>query len=169
VAVHPSDAVSALIALGATVRLRGSSGERTVAVEELFAEPTEERRTETVLQPDELLLDVSLPAPSGDARSTYLKAMDRKVWAFALVGVAAMLRLDGHKVAEVRIVLSGVAPIPWRARDAERALTGQEATPERLAQAAETALEGARPLEHNGYKVPLARNLIRRALTDLAG
>ena len=169
VAVHPSDAASALIALGATVRLRGSAGERTLSVEELFAEPTEERRTETVIRPDELLLDVRLPALAGGARSTYLKAMDRKVWAFALVGVAAMLRLEHRNVAEARIVLSGVAPIPWRAHAAEQELIGQDVTPERIACAAERALEGARPLEHNGYKVPLAQNLIRRALTDLAG
>jgi xanthine dehydrogenase YagS FAD-binding subunit len=169
VASHPSDPASALMALGATVRLRGSSGERTLSVEELFAEPTEERRTETTIRPDELLLDVSLPAPAAGARSTYLKAMDRKVWAFALVGVAAMLRLDGRTVAEARIVLSGVAPIPWRAHAAEQELTGQDVTPERIACAAERALEGARPLEHNGYKVPLAQNLVHRALTDLAG
>jgi xanthine dehydrogenase YagS FAD-binding subunit len=169
VAVHPSDAASALVALGATVRLRGTSGERTLSVEELFAEPTEERRTETVIRPDELLLDVRVPVPAKGARSTYLKAMDRKVWAFALVGVAAMLRLDGREVAEARIVLSGVAPIPWRTQAAERELTGRDLTPERIACAAERALEGARPLEHNGYKVPLAENLVRRALTDLAG
>jgi xanthine dehydrogenase YagS FAD-binding subunit len=167
VAVHPSDAASALIALGATVRLRGSTGERTLSVEDLFTEPTEDRRTETVIQPDELLLDVTLPVQPDGARSTYLKAMDRKVWAFALVGVAAMLRLDGRQVADARIVLSGVAPIPWRATAAEQVLVGQDATPERLAMAAETALAGAQPLEHNGYKVPLAQNLVRRALTDL--
>jgi xanthine dehydrogenase YagS FAD-binding subunit len=169
VATHPSDPAAALMALGATVRLRGSAGERTLMVEELFAEPTDEHRAETVIRPDELLLDVSLPAPAGGARSTYLKAMDRKVWAFALVGVAAMLRLDGRKVAEARLVLSGVAPIPWRAHAAEQLLTGQEATPELLARAADTALAEAHALEHNGYKVPLARNLVRRALTDLAG
>jgi len=168
VATHPSDPAAALMALGAAVRLRGRAGERTLAVEELFAEPTEERRTETAIQPDELLLDVNVPAPSAGARSTYLKAMDRKVWAFALVGVAAMLRLDGRTVAEARIVLSGVAPIPWRAHAAEHELIGQDVTPERIACAAERALEGARPLEHNGYKVPLAQNLVRRALTDLA-
>lgn len=169
VATHPSDPATALIVLDATVRLRGGSGERTLPVEALFAEPTEERRTETVIGPDELLLDVSLPAPAAGTRSTYLKAMDRKVWAFALVGVAASLRLDGRAVAEARIVLSGVAPIPWRARAAEQELIGQDATPERIACAAERALEGAHPLEQNGYKVPLAQNLVRRALTDLAG
>ena len=167
VAVHPSDAASALMALGARVRLRGRAGERTLSVEQLFAEPTEDRRTETVIQPDVLVLDVTLPVPAPGTRSTYLKAMDRKVWAFALVGVAAALHLDGHKVVEANIVLSGVAPIPWRAHAAEQILVGHAATPERLAEAAEIAVADARPLEHNGYKVPLARNLIRRALSDL--
>jgi xanthine dehydrogenase YagS FAD-binding subunit len=169
VATHPSDAASALIALGATVRLHGSAGERTLPVEELLAEPTKERRTETVIRPDELLLDLTLPAPAAGAQSTYLKAMDRKVWAFALVGVAAALRLDGGTIADAHLVLSGVATIPWRARAAEQMLNGQQATPELVARAAETAVAAAHPLEHNGYKVPLARNLVRRALTDLAG
>jgi xanthine dehydrogenase YagS FAD-binding subunit len=167
VAVHPSDAAAALVALGASVRLRGSKGERTLSVADLFAEPTEDRRTETVIGPDELLLDVRLPAPAANTRSTYRKAMDRKVWAFALVGVAAVLRLDGRTVTEASIVLSGVAPIPWRAHEAERLLVGQEATAERIMEAAQTAVSGAQPLEHNGYKVPLARNLVRQALTDL--
>jgi xanthine dehydrogenase YagS FAD-binding subunit len=169
VATHPSDPASALIALGARVRLLGRAGERTLAVEELFAEPSEERRTETVLQPDELLLDVRLPAPTDGARSTYLKAMDRKVWAFALVGMAASLRLDGDAIADARLVLSGVAPIPWRSTAAEQVLIGQRATPELAVRAAEVAISTAQPLEHNGYKIPLARNLVRRALMDLAG
>jgi xanthine dehydrogenase YagS FAD-binding subunit len=169
VSTHPSDPPAALMALGATVRLRGSTGERTVPVEAFYAEPTEHHRTETVIGPDELVLDVTVPSPKDGARSTYLKAMDRKVWAFALVGVAAVLRLDGGTIAEAGLVLSGVAPIPWRAQAAEQALVGQRATPELLARAAEAAVEGAHPLEHNGYKVPLARNLVRRALADLAG
>jgi xanthine dehydrogenase YagS FAD-binding subunit len=122
-----------------------------------------------VIRPDELLLDVSLPAPATGARSTYLKAMDRKVWAFALVGVAASLRVDGGTIADARLVLSGVATIPWRAREAEQALIGERVTPELVARAAEIAVASARPLEHNAYKVPLARNLVRRALSDLSG
>jgi len=169
VAVHPSDAVAALMAYGATVRLRGQSGERTVPIEELYAEPTEQRRTEATLQPGELLLDIQLPAPAAGARSTYLKAMDRKVWAFALVGVAVLVRMDGEKIGESRIVLSGAATIPWRSTAAETALNGQPATPETFERAAEAALQDAHPLEHNGYKVPLARSLIRRALTQVAG
>ena len=167
VAVHPSDAVAALMAYGAMVRLRGQSGERTVPLEQFYAEPTEQRRFETTLQPGELLLDIQLPAPAAGTRSTYLKAMDRKVWAFALVGVAALVRMDGDRIGESRIVLSGVATIPWRATAAETALNGQPATPEAFEQAAEAALQGAHALEHNGYKLPLARSLIRRAVTDV--
>ena len=166
VAVHPSDAAAALVALGASVRLRGPSGERTILVEELFAEPTEQRRTETTLQDGELLLDVRVPAPSRNGRSVYLKAMDRKVWAFALVGVAAVVELDGDRVSDARLVLSGVAPIPWRARAAEQALIGQSATPETFVRAADTAVQGAQSLEQNGYKAPLARSLIARALSE---
>jgi xanthine dehydrogenase YagS FAD-binding subunit len=167
VAVHPSDSAAALLALGATVRLRGTAGERTLPIDELFVEPTEDRRTETVVRPDELLLDISLPSPAAGGRSTYLKAMDRKVWAFALVGVAAALRLDGSTITDARIVLSGVAPIPWRAQAAEQMLIGKPAMPDLLDHAAEVALDQARPLEHNEYKVPLARNLVRRALATL--
>jgi xanthine dehydrogenase YagS FAD-binding subunit len=164
VAVHPSDAASALLAYGASVTLRGPAGERTMSVEDLFAEPTDERRTETTLRDGEILIDVRLPAPRPGTRSVYLKAMDRKVWAFALVGVAAVIEMDGDAISEARLVLSGVAPIPWRARAAEQALAGQPATPETFARAADAALSEARPLEHNGYKVPLARSLIVRAL-----
>jgi xanthine dehydrogenase YagS FAD-binding subunit len=168
VAVHPSDLAPALLALDAVVRLRGASGERTLPLAKLFAEPSEERRTETLLGPDELIVAVQIPRQPGGTRSTYLKAMDRQVWAFALVGVAAALRVDGGQIAEARVVLSGVAPIPWRAEAAERLLVGAAPGEALFAQAAEAALADARPLEHNRYKVPLAKALLRQALAALA-
>ena len=168
VAVHPSDPAAALMAYGATVRLRGPAGERTLPISELFAEPTDERRTETTLQPGELLLDITLPELPTGSRSVYLKAMDRKVWAFALVGVAAVVQMDGERIRSAQLVLSGVAPIPWHAADAESMLIGQPATPETFAKAAEAAVHDAHPLEHNDYKLPLARSLVSRALTDVA-
>jgi xanthine dehydrogenase YagS FAD-binding subunit len=90
--------------------------------------------------------------------------MDRKAWAFALAGVACAVRFSGRKIAHARIVLSGVAPVPWRALRAERELLGREATPDRFAAAAEAALQDARPLRHNAYKVPLQKALVRKAL-----
>lgn len=168
-AVHPSDPASALVALGAELELRGPRGDRTLLVSELFALPEDERRTENVLADDELILALRLPALPTGTRSTYLKAMDRKVWAFALVGVAAALRFDeGRRIADARLVLSGVAPIPWRAAAAEQLLVGAEPDAGLWDRVADAALEGAEPLAHNGYKLPLARALIRRALQQLS-
>src|SRR5690606_26978442 len=149
------------------VQLRGPTGERTLTLDEFFQPPEEDRRQETVIQPDELLLTVRIPPLPQGTRSIYLKAMDRKVWAFALVGVAACLRLQDETISEARLVLSGVAPIPWRLTDAEQMLIGQRADEVTFARVAEAALAQARPLEHNGYKIPLAQSLIRNALNTL--
>ena len=167
VAVHPSDPASALVALDAAVRLRGPRGERTVALADFFAPPTAERRTENILGADELILEIAIPALAAGTRSTYLKAMDRKTWAFALVGVAAALRVEGGRIADARVVLTGVANVPLRATGAETALVGAAPDEATFARAADAALTGAAPLAHNGYKVPLAAALIRRALADL--
>ncbi|CAA9546194.1 MAG: Periplasmic aromatic aldehyde oxidoreductase, FAD binding subunit YagS [uncultured Thermomicrobiales bacterium] len=164
VAVHPSDLATALVALDASVRLRGPAGERSLSLGEFFAPPTDDRRTENVLAPDELILSVRIPPPADNARGTYLKAMDRKVWAFALVGVAATVARDGDRIGAARIVLGGVAQTPWRAREAEDLLVGQRPDADLFARAADAALAGAAPLADNGYKIPLARTLIRRAL-----
>lgn len=168
VAVHPSDPAAALLALGASVRLRGRAGERTVPLDEFFAPPDDARRTENTLAPDELVLSIEIPAQPGGARSTYLKAMDRKVWAFALVGVAAMVHVEDGTITAARLVLSGVANIPHRATAAEQLLVGSAPGEDLFAQAADAALADAAPLEQNGYKVPLAKALIRRALAAIA-
>ncbi len=173
VAVHPSDPAPALLALGAEVQLRGSGGERTVPLEAFYALPTDERRQETTIGQDEILTSVRIPALPAGTRSTYFKSMDRKIWAFALVSVAAVLRTEGPngsgapRIADARLVVGGVAPIPWRTRTAEQELIGHGATPERFAHAAEAALADARPLSENGYKTPLAKTLITRALASL--
>lgn len=167
VAVHPSDLASALLALDATVRTRGPHGERVVPIAEFFAQPTDDRRTETIVHADELVLSVTVPPPADGARNVYLKAMDRKVWAFALAGAAVSLRIDDGKIADARVVLGAVAPVPWRCEAAERALNGSEPHEEVFTHAAEAALEGATPLAHNAYKIPLAKGLIRRALASL--
>jgi xanthine dehydrogenase YagS FAD-binding subunit len=167
VAVHPSDLASALVALDATVLLRGPAGERALPIGEFFAPPEEGRRRETTAAEDELVLAVELPQADG-LRSVYLKAMDRKVWAFALVGAAVALRQGaGGAIEHARVVLSGVAPTPWRCGAAEQLLVGQRPSEELLARAADAALAEARPLAHNGYKLPLAKALVRRALASL--
>lgn len=163
VAVHPSDPAAALLAHDAAVEVRGERGAHSLPLADLFAPPSDDRRTETTLLPGDIITALSLPLTAGD-RSTYLKAMDRKTWAFALVGVAARTRLAGGRIAEARVVLSGVANTPWRAAAAEDALIGQAPTPDVLDAAVEAALDGAAPLAKNGYKLPLTRALVRRAL-----
>jgi len=166
-AVHPSDPAAALLAFDAALWVHGRGGERAIELADFFALPAPERRTETLLAPDELVLRLRLPPHPPETRSCYLKAMDRKTWAFALVGVACVLRLSERKIAHARIVLSGVAPTPWRAEAAERELQGATAGPDRFAAAAEAAVQEAAPLRHNGYKVPLTKALVRQALTAL--
>lgn len=168
VAVHPSDLATALVALGASVRIQGPDGERTLPLEAFFVLPTEGHRRENVLQQSDVITAIIVPNPAPTAQSTYLKAMDRKAWAFAQVGVGAMLVIEEQRITEARLVLGAVAPTPWRATAAEGLLTG--ATPERelFERVAEAALEGAVPLSHNGYKVPLAKALIVRALMAAA-
>lgn len=166
-AVHPSDLATVLLAVDARARLRGPRGERTLPLAEFFALPEGDRRREHTVGDDDIILSITLPPLPAGTRSTYLKAMDRKVWAFALVAVAATLRVTGGRIDDARLVLGGVAPIPWRARAAEHALIGSEAGAAAFARAAEAAFADAEPLRHNAYKVPLAKALVRRALTAL--
>lgn len=165
VAAHPSDPAVALLALDAMLTVRGPSGERQFAIADFFTLPTDDHRVETSLQPGELIVDVRLPATT--MRSAYLKAMDRKVWAFALVSVAAALKVENGAISDARLVLGGVAPIPWRIPAAEQALIGSAPGAAAFDGAADAALADAQPLEHNGYKMPLAKSLVRRALNSL--
>jgi xanthine dehydrogenase YagS FAD-binding subunit len=169
VAVHPSDPAAALVAFDAHLRIAQPGGERTVPVADLLGLPEDERRTETRLAENELILELHIPSHPAETRSVYLKAMDRRAFAFALVGVAAVLRLSSSgKVGHARVVLSGVAPIPWRAHAAEEALLGSSIDDQLIDRAADAALEGAVPLAHNAYKIPLAKALVRRTLAALS-
>ena len=166
--VHPSDIAPALVALGATARITGPAGARSVPMEAFYVLPSVDARRETVLQPGELVAEVLLPPPSPGLRSTYRKVRPRAAWDFALVGVALALRMDGAVVREARVVLSGVAPSPWRARAAEAALDGQRLSAGTIARAAAAAAKGAEPLAGNGYKVPLLRGLLEERLQAIA-
>jgi CO/xanthine dehydrogenase FAD-binding subunit len=169
VATHPSDLAVALAALDAVVHVEGRGGPRTVAAADLHRLPGDEPQRDTVLEPGELIVALELPALPVARRSTYLKARERASFSFALVSVAAALELDDGAVRDVRLAFGGVAHRPWRARRAEEALQAAPATPERFRAAVEAEVEAARPLRDNAYKVPLARNLAVRALTELAG
>ena len=122
----------------------------------------------TILGPGELITEVAVPLPAKGSQGVYLKAMERKAWSFALVSVAATLAFDGDTITEGRLVLGGVATVPWRAKGAESILRGKKFSEDLCREVEESVLEEARPLRDNQYKVPLAKALIRRALTQLA-
>jgi xanthine dehydrogenase YagS FAD-binding subunit len=166
-AVHPSDPAVALLALDASVVIAGPAGERTLPLADLYRLPDRESRRATVLALDELITEILIPAPPAGSRSAYVKVAERPAWDFALVSAAVRLTVSGDVVEEARVALGGVAPAPWRALEAEGALAGKPLAPEVIAEAAEAATAGARPLEHNGYKVDLVRGVVRQALRSL--
>ena len=165
--VHPSDTAPALMALGARFRLVGPSGDRIVSASEFFTLPRDDVLRENVLQPNEVLADISVPAARG-LRSTYAKVLDREAWTHAVVSVAVALEMDGERVRRAGIVLGGVAPTPWRLPAVEELLTGQRLTETLTTEGGQLAVEGAQPLSKNGYKVTLTENLVRRTLMSLA-
>ncbi len=166
--VHPSDTAVALLALDAKFRIIGPSGDRWLPAAGFFTLPQQNPSRENVLGPDEVLAEIELPAPSAKVRSTYHKIMDREAWTHAVVSAAIVMEMDKQVCRNARVVLGGVAPIPWRLPEVERLLAGQIVTDALAAKAAETALAGAKPLAKNSYKVPLTKGVVRRTLLELA-
>ncbi len=166
--VHPSDTAPALVALGATARISAGSRERTVLMEKFFVTPRENVRRENVLLPNEILTAIDVPAAPAGAKAIYVKEMVREIWDFALCSVAAMVTVKDGVVADARIVLGGVAPIPYRAAKAEAAIVGKPLNEATAAAAGLAAVDGARPLAKNAYKVPLTQAVVKRALLSLA-
>ena len=166
--VHPSALAPMLVALGATATIAGAGGARTVPLAEFFVLPEKDVRRETILKDGELVTEIQVPASPLAARSTYLKFKERDSLDFAMSAVAAALELGPDKtVRQARIVLGGVATIPWRVPAAEAFLVGKPINEETQAAAAKMALEGARSMGQNAYKIPLTQTLVRRALAKL--
>jgi xanthine dehydrogenase YagS FAD-binding subunit len=166
--VHPSDTAPALVALDASFRISGPSGARTVPASQFFVLPTVNAARENVLTDDEVLAEITLPPSAPGTRSGYHKVMDREVWTHAIVSAAVVLQMEGGVCKTARLVLGGVAPVPWRLQPVEQMLAGQRITPELAAQAGERAIEGARPLQKNRYKVAMTQALVARALQEVA-
>ena len=166
IATNPSDMCVALAALGATVRVRGRKGERTIALADFHRLPGHTPQLDTNLKPDELILSIDLPKDGYAAHSSYTKVRDRASYAFALVSAAAALEMDGSTIRSARLALGGVALKPWRSEKAEAMLKGKPATEERFRAAAEEAVRGAKTYEHNAFKVEMAKLTIVRALTQ---
>jgi xanthine dehydrogenase YagS FAD-binding subunit len=164
VAVNPSDTAPALIALEASMIVQTPRGERVVPAEEYFIGPGIDITRMTMVGPGDLLTAIRLPGTWAGQRFYFEKVRDRNVWDFALVSVASAMVLQGDTIERLRLVVNGVAARPLRLTAVEAAVAGRvrdEATAEL---AGDLAIEGAQPLTHNAYKVPLMRNLVRRAI-----
>lgn len=169
VAVHPSDSAVALQALDAEIVVRGPRGERRIPIDAFHRLPGNTPESEFTLRRDELVLAVELPARPSSSHSHYVKFRERASYAFALASAAVGVELRGGTVRSARIALGGVAPKPWRAKAAERALLGRPLDRASIEAAASAATAGASPRPDNAYKVSLAQAVVRRALTELGG
>ena len=166
--VHPSDTAPALGALDAQIYIRGSKGQRSVALGKFHVPPAEDYTKETRLEAGEIVTEIGLPPPVEGLRSSYRKVRARQSWDFALAGVALALVFKGEQVLRARVFLSGVAPVPWRSREVEEIITGKRLDDEVARRAAEAAVQKASPMEQNAYKIPLLRGLIEEQLLAIA-
>lgn len=168
IATHPSDMCVALMALDATVNASGSNGERSIPFAEFHRLPGDTPHLETDLRPGELITSVDLPPSSANLVSVYRKVRDRASYAFALVSVAAAMRLESGVIRDVRIALGGVAHKPWRAAVAEQMLVGSQPSEDRFSEAAAAELASAVPRRDNGFKVELAKRTMVSVLSELS-
>jgi len=167
-AVNPADLAPPLIALDAIAVIEGASGVRELPIESFFTGPEIDPTRENTLEASEVLTAVRLPAMLANWRGLYSKSRDRTAGDFAIVSAAIGYALEQGRMTRVRVVLGGVAPTPLRIRAAEAILEGSEPSEDTAARAAETALAGATPLDHNEYKLDLVRALITRNVMRVA-
>ena len=166
--IHPSSLAVPAVALGAKFRVAGPAGEREVAAADYFQMPDRNLFGETVLQPNELMTHMILPAPGAAKSATYeVRYKQSHDWPLATATVA--LDMNGTTIRGARIVMGAVAPIPWRASAAERVLAGTAITEQTAMEAADAAVQGAKPMTQNAYKVQIARTAVKRAILLAAG
>jgi xanthine dehydrogenase YagS FAD-binding subunit len=168
VATHPSDMAVAMMALEATVHTQSPKGERAIGLDEFYLVPGSTPERENVLAPGELITHVTLPALASGTRSVYLKLRDRAQYEFALASSAVVVNVSGGAIQRARIAFGGVGTKPWRSREAEKALEGQQASAETFRRAADAAMANAKPLKYNAFKIELAKRALIRTLTETA-
>ena len=166
IAVSPSDTATASVALDATMVIRGPSGERVVPADEFFIGPSKDITRMTALKPGEVLTAVRYPKAWSGAKFYFEKVTDRNTWDFALVSVAAALRMDGETIKDIRLVCGAVECVPRRLKRSEQIALGKTRSEDVATQAGKAASDGATPLNFNQFKVPLMENLVLRAIRD---
>ncbi len=164
VAVSPSDSAPAFIALDAEMVIRNSKGERVIKAQDYFVGPAIEITRMNVLEPGDLLTAIRVPKTWAGAQHYFEKIRDRPVWDFPLVNIACVKVVNNGTIERIRMVVNGVAATPHRLTAVEAAVTGKPANEETAKMAGELAVQGAETLRYNGYKVPLVRNLVKRAI-----
>ena len=169
VAVNPSDTAPALIALDARMVIHGPKGERVVDAEDYFIGPAIDITRMTVLRPGDLLTSIRIPSTWGGSKFYFEKVRDRKVWDFPLVNVASAVKMSGNNIQDIRLAVNAVACRPLRLSAVEAAVKGKPRNAETAEAAGQLAIQGVEPLQYNGYKVPLMRNLVKRAVRGASG
>ena len=167
--VHPSSPATALVAYRARLELTGDKGTREVALEQFFTLPDKDVTRENVLGGNEIITRIILPAPAAGTRAAYHKQVEKESFDWPMADVAVVLELDGKTCKKASIVLGAAAPVPWRATTAEAVLVGRRVDERAAAAAANAALDGARPLDKNKYKVPVFKAVVRRVILAAAG
>lgn len=166
--VHPSATAVALVALNAKVKLVSLKGDRIIPLEQFFASPETDIKRENVLRADEIITEILLPPLSANTRSYYIKQKEKQSFDWPIADAAVVLEINQGKCSAARIVLGSAAPIPWRVPNAERLLVGRAIDDSSARTAAKIALEGAKPMTHNGYKVPLLEAIVTRTILAAA-
>ncbi|MFS0773637.1 FAD binding domain-containing protein [Sphingomonas sp. 1P08PE] len=170
IATHPSDMAVAMMALDATIVMQKADGDkRRIAIADFYRLPGDTPAVETVLEAGELITAIELPAPTRGARHLYRKVRDRASYAFALVSVAGVVRMEGDTVAEAALAFGGLGPMPWRNPAVEAALVGRQATDTSFNAAADALLADAKGHGSNDFKIPLARRTLIASLRELTG
>ena len=164
VAVHPSDSVPALIALDAKFVIQTPKGEKVVDVEDYFVGPEIDITRLNIIQPGELLTTIRIPNTWAGAKFYFEKVRDRNVWDFPLMNVASAMKVSGGNIESMRIAVNAVSPRPMRLKAVEDSVRGKPANAETGEMAGKLAVQGAIPLQFNAYKIPLMRNLVKRAI-----
>jgi xanthine dehydrogenase YagS FAD-binding subunit len=164
VAVNPSDTAPALVALDAQMVIQSASGVRVVNAEDYFIGPSVDITRMTVLAPNELLTAIRIPGTWAGARFYFEKVRDRNVWDFPLLNVASATKYAGGNIENIRIVINAAAARPLRLHEVENAVVGKPRSEQTADLAGQIAIRGAQALRYNGYKIPLMRNLVKRAI-----
>ena len=167
VAVNPSDSAPALIALDAKFVLATPKGERIVDAEDYFIGPDIDITRLNILQPGDLLTAIRIPSTWAGAKFYFEKVRDRNVWDFALLNVASAMMVSGGSIERIRLAVNGAAARPLRLKVVEDAVRGKSPDAATGEMAGKLAVEGAVPLQFNAYKIPLMRNLVKRAISGV--